>query len=235
MPYVEMLCMANSRKHGGRCIAGLRTDGSGWVRPVADSEDGTLNSLHYRLEGGGEPEPLDIIRVPLKEPRPEKHQPENWVIDDGSWKYVGEAGPAIVPFLKRHLYAKTFLFGDSSDRCPCSRFETGQAEESLALIVPHDLTWRVVSSFRGNRQTRATFRYRGTNYDLGVTDLAWHKHLENEGYETGANIASTTAQDGRILLTVSLSEPAAWDGCCYKLVAGIIVIPKGWGIRFETR
>ncbi len=235
MPYVEMLCMANSRKHGGRCVAGLKTDGSGWVRPVADSEDGTLFPFHYGLEGGGELEPLDIIQVPLKAPRPEKHQPENWIIDDGSWRYVDQAGPAIVPFLKRQLYGKAFLFGDSSDRVPFSRFATRQAEESLALIVPQDLSWQVVSSFRGNRQTRAAFRYRDTNYDLGVTDLAWQKHLRDKGYGVGADIPSTTAQDGRLLLTVSLSEPAEWDDCCYKLVAGVIVGRKDWGATFEPR
>lgn len=27
MPVVEMVCLANSYKHGGRCVAGLRTDG----------------------------------------------------------------------------------------------------------------------------------------------------------------------------------------------------------------
>src|SRR6266850_2762793 len=32
MPLVDLICLANSNKMGGRCIAGLRTDGGGWVR-----------------------------------------------------------------------------------------------------------------------------------------------------------------------------------------------------------
>lgn len=235
MPYVEMLCMASSRKHRGRCVAGLRTDGSGWLRPVAASQDGTLFSFHYTLDGGGEPVPLDIIRVPLKAPRPENNQPENWIIDDGSRRCVGRAGPAIVPLLKRHLRRKMFLFGDSSDRVPSARFSTYQAEESLALIVPQDLSWQVVTGYRGNRQTRATFRYRDARYNLGVTDLSWQKRLEDKGYRVGANMPSAVAQDGRLLLTVSLGEPTEWDGCCYKLVAGVFVIPKEWDVRVDAR
>jgi hypothetical protein len=34
MAQVDLICLANSRKLGGRCVAGLRLDGSGWVRRV---------------------------------------------------------------------------------------------------------------------------------------------------------------------------------------------------------
>jgi hypothetical protein len=35
MPTFEMICLAKSSKRGGICIAGLKTDGSGWLRPVS--------------------------------------------------------------------------------------------------------------------------------------------------------------------------------------------------------
>jgi hypothetical protein len=49
MPTVEIICLANSRKHSGRCVAGLRTDGQGWIRPVGPSDNGTLFPWHYTL------------------------------------------------------------------------------------------------------------------------------------------------------------------------------------------
>ncbi|MCC7084716.1 MAG: hypothetical protein IT427_06885 [Pirellulales bacterium] len=63
MTPVEFLCMAYSRKHQGRCIAGLRTDGSGWVRPVSKQSDGTLTSARCQLYDGTPPQALDVLRV----------------------------------------------------------------------------------------------------------------------------------------------------------------------------
>lgn len=233
MPYVEMVCMANSEKHSNHCVAGLRTSGAGWVRPVSDTADGALSAAQCILDGGERPKPLDVIRVPLREHRPREHQPENWVIEGSEWKYVDRADATIVPLLEEHLYDETFLFGDSSDRIHMSRFATTPALESLALIVPADLRWRITTSYRGNRQTRAIFRHGDGHYNLGVTDLDWNEHLEEKGYKVGTSRTSSLARDGRILLTVSLSEPTDWDGCCYKLVAAVIVIPEKWDARFE--
>jgi hypothetical protein len=42
LPTVEIVCLANSRKAGGRCIAGVRTDTGAWVRPVSSGREGTL-------------------------------------------------------------------------------------------------------------------------------------------------------------------------------------------------
>ncbi len=35
MPQFGIICLANSRKNGGHCVAGLRMDGGGWLRPSA--------------------------------------------------------------------------------------------------------------------------------------------------------------------------------------------------------
>jgi hypothetical protein len=54
MAQVDLICLANSRKLGGRCIAGLRLDGSGWVRPVGEAPDGTLYPADFMLRDGTE-------------------------------------------------------------------------------------------------------------------------------------------------------------------------------------
>lgn len=237
MPYVEMVCLANSRKLSGRCVAGLRTDWRGWLRPISDTEDGTLWQNHYALEGGGETEVLDVVRVPILRSRPEPHQPENWVIDASKpWKYVGPADQNFVPFLKAHLSTSRHLFGTDSDRIPFSKLERSPASESLALIVPGDLEWSTGwDPFRRRHRVRALFAYHGVVYNLGVTDPVWEKRLlDNTRYASG-RYQSDLAKEGRILLTISLGEPYDVDGCCYKLVAGVIEIPSEWGVSFEAQ
>ena len=58
---VDLLCLANSRKDGGRCIAGVRLDDGGWLRPVGSGAHGALVPRDYLLPVGGEPRVLDIF------------------------------------------------------------------------------------------------------------------------------------------------------------------------------
>jgi hypothetical protein len=86
MPLMDLICLANSNKMGGRCIAGLRTDGRGWVRPVASETDhGQLHLRHFKLDDGTEPKTLDVIRLDLARAAPAPGQPENWIIGAASW------------------------------------------------------------------------------------------------------------------------------------------------------
>src|ERR1700674_1986707 len=86
MPLVDLICLANSNKMGGRCIAGLRTDGKGWVRPVApDPDHGQLFLRNFKLDDETEPRALDIIRVDLARAAPAPGQPENWIIGVAPW------------------------------------------------------------------------------------------------------------------------------------------------------
>ena len=90
MPAVDVLCLAFSMKHGGRCIAGVRLDSGAWVRPVSAAEDGTLMPAACALDVGRSVRPLDIVRLPMIEARPAPHQPENWVVAPGPWSLIEE-------------------------------------------------------------------------------------------------------------------------------------------------
>jgi hypothetical protein len=80
MPTFEIICLASSDKKSGRCTAGLKTDGSGWLRPVSIQSDGTLFPENYVLDNDREPQLFDVLEIECSEHRPERHQPENWVI-----------------------------------------------------------------------------------------------------------------------------------------------------------
>lgn len=86
---IRMICLANSRKIGGRCVAGIDVNTGEWVRPVRDNGGAlTLDDISY--EDGTIPRVLDIIDVPVSERQPLYYQPENWVIDpEYYWDKVG--------------------------------------------------------------------------------------------------------------------------------------------------
>ena len=74
--------MANSRKKGGRCIAGIESDSRRWVRLV-NPGGAELTVGDYQYEDGTLPKVLDIVEVHVKSKEPLYYQPENWIIDNG--------------------------------------------------------------------------------------------------------------------------------------------------------
>jgi len=227
---VEMLCLANSRKMQGRCVAGLKTDGQGWVRPVAAGADGTLRAADYRLPDGSEPRLLDSIQIGCGEAKPEPHQPENQRISRTPWRLIARPVPEVMPEAVRSLLLGSLVkgplllgsFGDKRDYGVLCRTP---AAASLALVAPENLLWHIKTGVRGNRQTKAEFHLTHTPYSLSVTDPVWAQrlaHLPNGRYPRDAANVGASEQ---ILFTVSLSEPLEWNNHCYKLVAGVIVLP----------
>lgn len=225
MARVEIVCLANSWKHGARCIAGVRLDGGGWIRPVAQTEQGELRREHYELRDGTEPRVLDVLAIRVKTHTPELHQPENWLISDRKWRRVQPAdGPDLGPLLEAHLHDGTPLFGTRGDRIPWNEIESSPPEYSLALIAPTRLQWDVRHKYGGGLQARGTFEWGDALYDLPVTDPILHARLVASGLglctveEAGLDPARMT------YMTISLGEPTSFDQCCYKLIAAAFQI-----------
>lgn len=227
-PRLEILCLANSRKVGGRCVAGLAADRSGWVRPLGTTESGALSPLERRLDDRSDPALLDVISVPVGKRVPEPHQPENRAYARGGWRLVRRTTfPAAEGFLRAHTHDGSPLFGNTGDRVEFSVFERNPARYSLALVFPDEVAWFVGVSFRGSTQVRARFSWGRTEYDFGVTDLEWFSKVSalGKGWHKTEALGFPTGQ--KFMLTVSLGEPAPFDECCYKLVAAVIPIPLG--------
>jgi len=116
MPEIDIICLASSRKHQGSCVAGLRTDGAGWARPVADTADGTLFTHHYQLGNGSEPMLLDRICIRVGKARPGPHHPEDWVIEKASWNLVERPARNADALIRAHLMLGPTLLGCLGDR-----------------------------------------------------------------------------------------------------------------------
>ena len=221
MPTWDVICLANSWKHGGRCVAGLRTDGGGWVRPVSREAEGVLHPWHYTLATGGEAVLLDVLQMRLTQPQPDPHHPENWLMSYGLWDLAARPLPPLAwELVWNSLTPGPALLGDCEDRIAYAALEKRPVPASLALVRPEGLSWQVrQSASSGKRQTRAVFCLAGAWYNLPLTDPVRLQSLVS--YPLGCY----PEDQAETLLTVSLSEPFARDGFCYKLVAAVIALP----------
>ncbi len=89
----EIICLANSFKRGGRCIAGIDIDTGEWVRPFNPrGYEGALG--RERLIKGNEPRILDVLEIPIGvEAKDYGCQPENRILLSGRWKKIGTILP----------------------------------------------------------------------------------------------------------------------------------------------
>jgi hypothetical protein len=222
-----IVCLANSRKYSGRCIAGKEVLANGygsWVRPVSIRATGEISDEERVYEDGRDPGVLDVIEIPMIRPAPMLYQTENHVIDaDRPWRKTGELPSQDLAHLLDHpatLWSNSSsAYNGLNDRV--SQEEASGFDTSLCLITPERLTIRVhvegagAGGSFGQRRVRAHFEYSGVPYILAVTDP-----IAERAFLRKANGDYVLAD---AMISVSLGEPFD-DGYCYKLVTAIIGI-----------
>jgi hypothetical protein len=212
-----IVCLANSYKHGGRCVAGIGTDGA-WIRLCGSSPDGALQPPEYALDDGSEPRLLDLIEVELHRALPSASHPEDWQIAPARWRLVER--PASATHLQTITAGTTAtIFGDHRDRIAASELKRNPLKSSLTLVCPSEIHWWIREE-HGKRKNRALFKRNDIAYDFPVTDPRWLDQLNllPADIYPHATFAPASAETW---LTVSLSEP--YFGFHYKLVAGVIL------------
>lgn len=226
MPTIKrILCLANSRKLTGRCIAGRQLVGdrpAGWIRPVSAREHEEVSERERGYENGEDPQVLDVIDVPVLEAKPGTFQSENWLLDpDYYWSkvarveaselaaYVDNRGPLWVNVSSTRA--------GLNDEIPVD--QANELSSSLTLVHVPAVRISVFSpgAAFGNpkRRVQARFRLGRDDYWLWVTDPTYERRYQAQkdgDYELGP-----------CYLTVSLGEP--FGGHVYKMVAAIIEGP----------
>jgi len=115
------ICLANSKKFGERCIAGIEVEKVGevyktvekegkpkWLRPISEFQHGAVAE---DLVGGINL--MDIIEIDVKELCPNGYQPENVTFKSKSIKKIGHMKPS-EKILDRLIYMDQYnLFGNS--------------------------------------------------------------------------------------------------------------------------
>jgi len=223
----RIVCLANSRKLNGRCVAGVELSGGrpvAWIRPVSAREHGEVSEYERQYEDGSDPRVLDIMDVPLLDSLPKGCQQENWLLDpDQYWVKIGRAAwsdlhrfadPVAPLWINEH-----HTYNGLNDKVPLSL--ANGLGSSLRLVHVARVTLSVFKPGEafGNpkRRVQGRFRNHGMEYQLWVTDPSYERAYlarPDGDYEIGESF-----------LTVSLGEPH--NEACYKLIAAIIEDKEG--------
>jgi hypothetical protein len=220
MSYTKrLLCLANSRKLSGRCVAGREVSGErwgAWIRPISGRPHEEVSEEERRYEDGTDPRLGDVIDIHLLEHRPRTYQQENHLLDESRyWVKVRSASWDDIVGALEDAPQPLWENGDSSynginDRVPIARAEA--FNRSLFLLRPQNLTLLVQAEWGGKRKVRGDFSLGAERYCLVVTDPFVEKRYlakSNGIYHVDDAV-----------LCISLGEPVS--GYAYKLIAAVM-------------
>lgn len=214
--YVKLIiCLANSYKNGGRCLAGIEVkktingyniirdnDGSPkWIRPVmATDNHGIPEDMVKSFEL------FDILEISDVNDIPSGAHSENVLF--GTINKVGRYNGTIEELCDR---SHTLIFGNRGKAVHKDIFCNGGY--SLMLIKPDELFIATQYDVYGREKYRIQFSYKGIRYDFPLTDPEYITILQKGCRERGN-------RDNDIYLTLSLGvNYLDWH---YKLVAGVV-------------
>jgi hypothetical protein len=219
----RMVCLANSRKLGGSCVAGMEVAQGrrvGWIRPVTARESQELLQHDCLCDDGSCARPLDVVDVRLLRAQPSAYQQENWLLaPHARWRKVGRARwddlLGLVDPAERLWIDGHSTKSGRNDRIPTEIAE--RLTSSLRLVHVTKLKLRVfqpgLDFGNPSKRLQAGFSHAGDYYWLRVTDPRYE--------ETYLARGNGEYHVGESCLTISIGEPHT-DGFCYKLVAAII-------------
>lgn len=212
----KIICLANSRKLSGRCIAGIRDsfwEGWRWVRPVSSIEEGQIEVEKTKVSGRYI-QPLDIVEIPIGNRffSTPGYEDENQPILSGSWMFQGKASASdVIRFCEssvHHSQYENYIPFHYLKSLPRNKRKT------LQLIRVKNL--RVERNSRNSQKWYGFISVGGVSFRASITDISTCEKL-NKGYSISSDC----------LVVVSLGQP--WvqpetndEPRCYRLIASVI-------------
>jgi len=211
---VKFVCLANSFKEGGRCLAGIVLNNNNipimeaghpkWIRPISHSPHGEVSThLVSHLEI------MDIVEIDVTEyPNSGNYQSENAIFRENSIRVVGNYS---VTQLGALCDNRNLIFGNKG-KAVCED-AIGNLNYSLMLIRTDNFeVVEKVYEDTNRPQVRLVFSFNDHQYDFPITDPVFlHQYQLNADVLEDQNV-----------LYLSLSLAVVWKEWYYKLVAGII-------------
>lgn len=213
------VCLANSYKHGGRCIAGVELewkeqhwrivrDERGmpkWVRPVCRFTD----TGEIPNEAAAEVKVLDVVWLKDTEPCAEGAQTENVFYE--SMTAIGKHYDASPQLLERFADdSHRHLFYNYAKSVPHEAFAS-ECDHSILLLRVSDAEVYADTATADYTRYRLRFNYRDHGYDIPITDPVYLNHLSWSRKSVGVK--------GMLFITCSLGM--LYEGYHHKLAACI--------------
>jgi hypothetical protein len=170
-----MVCLAASRKTGGRCIAGKDIKGNTWIRPVGSGNEDAIDNIHSKYADGTFARVLDVIEIQFSAQNPKQHQTENILITGAKWIKRGELSSTKLEEIlddPESLWANwNSSYNGKNDRIDSMHVKN--IHNSLYLIST-DCTINIKIEGKDfndpHKRIRCSFQYAGTDFKLPVTD-----------------------------------------------------------------
>jgi hypothetical protein len=226
LPYTKtIICLANSRKLAGRCVAGKEWDGrtvGPWLRPVSSRDRGELTAERWYRRTWRDPQLLDVVEMTLLAPRPSGCQIENHLVDASvRWKFLGRVpprhlAPGIDPIAGPLWVNCGSTAAGCNDRVPAEVAE--HQPNSLVLVQPERLVISIGTEGDPEnlrRRVRGHFSLASHDYILSITDPIVEAELKPQPDGSSLELHKP-------ILCISLSEKFPAQNACYKLIAGVI-------------
>lgn len=212
----HFVCLANSFKEGGRCLAGIELDANNnpriengnqkWIRPICNTPHGEVHThlvSHINI--------LDIIELEVTNyPEEKNYQSENANFRENSIRVVGQFNRNRLDSLCDN---RNLVFNNRGKAV--SEEAIGKLTYSLMFIKTNqfEVVEKTYDDNPDRPQIRLIFSYNGNQYDLPVTDPVFLHH-----YQTNPDFLEECNE-----LFLCLSIGVIWNAWYYKLVAGIIL------------
>ena len=220
--FKRIVCLANSRKNAGRCVAGKEMSDDAkpgnWIRPVSSRENEAVSEDERSYPDGNDPEVLDIIELSLLIPKPKGYQQENWLLNPSlQWRKAGRLGWDDLSQLaepEAPLWTNGF-HSRSGENDQVPEDIAAAHDTSLRLVQVDDLTVTISEPPRPSANypiLRGRFTHCNEVYCFRITDP-----ISESG---SVDLPCGEYPVGERYLTVSLGEP--FEGNAYKLIAAII-------------
>lgn len=209
----QIICLANSYKRGGRCVAGIDVITGEWIRPVSNDIKIERSITLQRFINGREVELLDVLEIPIESFGPDEGcQPENRLLKDEPWKYIDRVKRRDV--LKYCKDEEVILHNDT-DRVTPSLFTKLPKSKWSSLQLVHSKNVHFYCDPWGHWRAYFSYSPRKT-LDLKITDPFILERLKkNEQIKP------------ECILTISMGTPyrrpnSSDPEYCWKMIAGVI-------------
>ncbi|MFZ1676113.1 MAG: hypothetical protein WBP41_06565 [Saprospiraceae bacterium] len=210
----HFVCLANSLKEGGRCIAGIELDtynkpilNNGkpkWIRPVCNTEHGEV-PIHIAYPF----DLLDIIMLDVTELKPSNFQSENVSFNKDT---IQKTGTFDRDELINLCDDRINLFGNRGKAVSQESIHTLNHSLALLSVNQFNVFEKIYPDRPGRLQIRISFNYNESIYDIPITDPMFR-----DKFNMNKNILKDI---NHLYLCTSLG--ILWEGWYHKLCAGII-------------